>query len=46
MYKLKLKIKMTKEEMQKQILDAVSSGALKAANIVMGDMVEKKIRKI
>ena len=29
---------MTKEEMQKQILDAVSSGALKAANIV-----EKKI---
>lgn len=34
---------MTKEEMQKQILDAVSSGAIKAPNIVLGDMVDKKI---
>ena len=34
---------MTQEEMQKQILDAVSSGVLKPTNIVLGDMVDKKI---
>ena len=34
---------MTQDEMQKQLLDAVTSGKMPTAQIVMGDMVGKKI---
>lgn len=34
---------MTRDEMQKQLLDAITSGKVPTAQIVMGDMVGKKI---
>lgn len=37
---------MTKEEMQQQVLDALTSGKIQAANIIFGDQVQNKIDKV
>ena len=37
---------MTKEEMQKQVLDAITSGKIQATNIIFGDNVQNKIENV
>lgn len=37
---------MSNDEIQKQILDAITTGKIKAANIILGDNVQNKIDKV